>query len=88
MVAELNDITKLKVRIMLITQGSGSLSTDFIGVHRVIQAQPHEVPATEDQAVGRASRIGQVKCIKPYKVISRSSHQERIQQLQAEKRLK
>lgn len=54
MVVELNDVTNLKVRIMFITQWSGSLSTDFIDANRVILAQPQALPATKDQALGRA----------------------------------
>lgn len=43
-------------------------------------------PAVEDQAIGRAHRMGQEQNVEVYRMITRGTIEEKIQELQASKR--
>jgi SNF2 family DNA or RNA helicase len=77
-----------EIRVMLITQASGSFGVNLPGANHVIQASPDFVPSVEDQAIGRAYRIGQKKRVISYKFIGNNSIHNRYIELQDLKKKK
>jgi SNF2 family DNA or RNA helicase len=59
---------------------------NLTGADTVIHFDPWWNPAVEDQATGRAHRIGQTKVVTSYKLITRDTVEEKILTLQNRKR--
>jgi len=71
--------------IFLISLKAGGTGLNLTAADTVIHFDPWWNPAAEAQASDRAHRIGQDKPVFVYKLITRGSVEERIQQMQQRK---
>lgn len=71
--------------LFLISLKAGGTGLNLTAADTVIHYDPWWNPATENQATDRAYRIGQDKPVFVYKLITRGTVEEKIQQLQKEK---
>ncbi|NHC11433.1 DEAD/DEAH box helicase [Stutzerimonas degradans] len=74
-----------EVPLFLISLKAGGTGLNLTAADTVIHYDPWWNPAAENQATDRAYRIGQDKPVFVYKLITRGSVEEKIQQLQARK---
>jgi len=74
-----------EVPIFLISLKAGGTGLNLTAADTVIHYDPWWNPAVENQATDRAYRIGQDKAVFVYRLISRGTVEERIQQLQRDK---
>jgi SNF2 family DNA or RNA helicase len=75
-----------KVALFLISLKAGGTGLNLTAADSVILYDPWWNPAVEDQAAGRAHRIGQDKPVFVYRLIAAGSVEERILALQERKR--
>ena len=75
-----------QVSVFLISLKAGGSGLNLTAADVVIHLDPWWNPAVEAQASDRAHRIGQEKPVFVYKLIAAGTVEERIQQLQTEKR--
>ncbi|MFM7469758.1 MAG: SNF2-related protein [Vampirovibrionales bacterium] len=78
--------TQENIPLFLISLKAGGTGLNLTGADVVIHYDPWWNPAAEDQATDRAYRIGQNKTVFVYRMITRSSVEEKIQRLQGIKR--
>jgi SNF2 family DNA or RNA helicase len=76
---------KGEVPLFLISLKAGGTGLNLTAADTVIHYDPWWNPAVERQATDRAYRIGQDKPVFVYRLISRGTVEEKIQQLQAQK---
>lgn len=74
------------IPVFLISLKAGGVGLNLTGADTVIHFDPWWNPAVEDQATGRAHRIGQTKVVTSYKLITRDTVEEKILALQSRKR--
>ncbi len=74
------------IRIFLISLKAGGVGLNLTAADYVIHYDPWWNPAVEMQATDRAHRIGQFKKVFVYKLISKDSVEEKILQLQNQKK--
>jgi len=74
------------IPVFLISLKAGGVGLNLTGADTVIHFDPWWNPAVEDQATGRAHRIGQTKVVTSYKLITRDTVEEKILILQNRKR--
>ena len=74
------------VRIFLISLKAGGIGLNLTAADYVIHYDPWWNPAVEMQASDRAHRIGQTKKVFTYKLITKDSVEEKILQLQMQKK--
>lgn len=74
-----------EVRLFLVSLKAGGVGLNLTAADTVIHYDPWWNPATEMQATDRAWRIGQDKPVFVYKLIARSTLEEKIQKLQQKK---
>ena len=74
------------IPVFLISLKAGGVGLNLTGADTVIHFDPWWNPAVEDQATGRAHRIGQTKVVTSYKLITRDTVEEKILALQNRKR--
>jgi superfamily II DNA or RNA helicase len=74
------------IPVFLISLKAGGTGLNLTGADTVIHFDPWWNPAVEDQATGRAHRIGQTKVVTSYKLITRDTVEEKILALQNRKR--
>jgi non-specific serine/threonine protein kinase len=74
------------IPVMLISLRAGGVGLNLTAAHYVIMADPWWNPAVENQAAGRAHRIGQTKPVFVYKLIAADSVEERVLELQKSKK--
>ena len=70
----------------LISLKAGGVGLNLTGANTVILVDLWWNPAVEAQAIGRAHRIGQERNVKVYRMITRGTIEEKIQELQDTKR--
>lgn len=70
----------------LISLKAGGVGLNLTGADTVILVDLWWNPAVEDQAIGRAHRMGQEQNVEVYRMITRGTIEEKIQELQASKR--
>ena len=70
----------------LISLKAGGVGLNLTGADTVILVDLWWNPAVEDQAIGRAHRMGQDKNVEVYRMITRGTIEEKIQELQTSKR--
>lgn len=70
----------------LISLKAGGVGLNLTGANTVILVDLWWNPAVEDQAIGRAHRMGQDKNVEVYRMITRGTIEEKIQELQTSKR--
>ncbi|MEK7676366.1 MAG: DEAD/DEAH box helicase [Verrucomicrobiota bacterium] len=74
------------IPVFLISLKAGGLGLNLTGADTVVHFDPWWNPAVEDQATGRAHRIGQTRVVTSYKLITRGTVEEKILNLQARKK--
>jgi superfamily II DNA or RNA helicase len=74
-------------RLFLISLKAGGLGLNLTEAEYVYLLDPWWNPAVEAQAIDRAHRIGQTKKVSAYKLISRGTVEEKIVEMQKEKKL-
>jgi SNF2 family DNA or RNA helicase len=74
------------IPVFLISLKAGGTGLNLTGADTVIHFDPWWNPAVEDQATGRAHRIGQTRVVTSYKLITRDTVEEKILTLQNRKR--
>ncbi|HEV8247798.1 MAG TPA: DEAD/DEAH box helicase, partial [Polyangiaceae bacterium] len=74
------------VSVFLISLKAGGLGLNLTAADYVFILDPWWNPAVEAQAIDRAHRIGQVRNVIAYRLLARNSVEERVAQLQAQKR--
>jgi SNF2 family DNA or RNA helicase len=74
------------IPVFLISLKAGGTGLNLTGADTVIHFDPWWNPAVEDQATGRAHRIGQSNIVTSYKLIARGSVEEKIVRLQERKK--
>jgi SNF2 family DNA or RNA helicase len=75
-----------KVRAFLISLKTGGYGLNLTAADMVIITDPWWNPMGENQAIDRAHRIGQTRKVMVYKIITRGTIEEKIMQLQQQKR--
>ncbi len=75
-----------EIPVFLISLKAGGVGLNLTGADTVIHFDPWWNPAIEDQATGRAHRIGQTRMVTSYKLIAEETVEEKIVQLQERKR--
>jgi len=78
--------SEASIPVFLISLKAGGVGLNLTGADTVIHFDPWWNPAVEDQATGRAHRIGQTKVVTSYKLITRDTVEEKILTLQNRKR--
>ncbi len=73
-------------RVFLLSLKAGGTGLTLTGADMVIHYDPWWNPAVEEQATDRAYRIGQEKVVQVFRLITRSTIEEKIQLLQKKKR--
>jgi superfamily II DNA or RNA helicase len=76
-----------EVPLFLISLKAGGTALNLTAADTVIHYDPWWNPAVEAQATDRAHRIGQTKSVFVYKLIAQDTVEERMLQLQADKRV-
>jgi superfamily II DNA or RNA helicase len=74
------------IPVFLISLKAGGVGLNLTGADTVVHFDPWWNPAIEDQATGRAHRIGQRNVVTSYKLIARDTVEEKILRLQEKKR--
>lgn len=74
------------INVFLISLKAGGTGLNLTGADTVIHFDPWWNPAVEDQATDRAHRIGQTKVVTVYRLIAKSTVEEKILRLSAKKR--
>ncbi len=74
------------IPLFLISLKAGGTGLNLTAADTVIHFDPWWNPAVEDQATGRAHRIGQNRVVTSYKLIARGTLEEKILNLQQRKR--
>ena len=75
-----------EIPLFLISLKAGGTGLNLTAADTVIHFDPWWNPAVEDQATGRAHRIGQNRVVTSYKLIARGTLEEKILSLQQRKR--
>jgi non-specific serine/threonine protein kinase len=75
-----------EIQIFLISLKAGGIGLNLTAADYVIHYDPWWNPAVEMQAIDRAHRIGQTKKVFAYKLITKDSVEEKILQLQHQKK--
>jgi SNF2 family DNA or RNA helicase len=75
-----------KIRVFLISLKTGGYGLNLTAADMVIITDPWWNPMGEDQAIDRAHRIGQTRKVMVYRTITRGTIEEKITQLQHQKR--
>ncbi|KAH8201941.1 hypothetical protein TruAng_003933 [Truncatella angustata] len=77
---------KPEVKIMLVSLQAGNAGLNLQAATQVIILDPFWNPSIEDQAVGRAHRLGQKKPVTVHKVLIEDTIEDRIVELQEKKK--
>jgi SNF2 family DNA or RNA helicase len=72
--------------VFLLSLQAGGTGLNLTSADYVILVDPWWNPAVEDQAVGRAHRIGQTKPVTVYRLFCRGTLEEKILEMQVDKR--
>ena len=72
--------------VFLISLRAGGVGINLTGADTVFLYDLWWNPSVEEQAIGRAHRIGQTKDVQVYRLITEGTIEERIAELQEEKR--
>lgn len=72
--------------VFLISLRAGGTGLNLTGANSVILFDPWWNPAVENQAIGRAHRIGQEKTVNVYRLLAKGSIEEKIFELQKRKK--
>ncbi len=81
-----NDFNEGDVPVFLISLKAGGTGLNLTGADVVIHFDPWWNVAAQNQATDRAHRIGQTKTVTVYKLISKNTIEEKIEQMQEKKK--
>ena len=73
-------------KVFLISLKAGGLGLNLTAADYIFLLDPWWNPAVESQAIDRAHRIGQARPVFAYRLIARDTVEEKVLQLQAQKR--
>jgi non-specific serine/threonine protein kinase len=73
------------IRLFLISLKAGGTGLNLTAADTVVIYDPWWNPAVESQAVDRAHRIGQVKTVNVYRLVTEHSVEQRIMELKSKK---
>jgi SNF2 family DNA or RNA helicase len=73
-------------RVMLMSLGAGGVGLNLTLANHVVLVDPWWNPAVEEQAIDRVYRLGQQRPVQVIRLVVRDSVEERIMQLQQQKR--
>ena len=73
-------------KVFLISLKAGGLGLNLTAADYIFLLDPWWNPAVESQAIDRAHRIGQTRPVFAYRLIARNTVEEKVLQLQAQKR--
>jgi SNF2 family DNA or RNA helicase len=83
-----DDFTRRVGHAVLLAQiEAGGVGINMQAASVVIIAEPQWKPSTEDQAVARAHRMGQVRAVQVHRLLAKDSVDERIREIQENKAL-
>ncbi|MDX3774157.1 DEAD/DEAH box helicase [Chromatiaceae bacterium AAb-1] len=82
---QIDNFQQGNTHVFLISLKAGGTGLNLTAADTVIHYDPWWNPAAEQQATDRAHRIGQDKAVFVYKLITRNTVEERVQQLQQAK---
>jgi SNF2 family DNA or RNA helicase len=83
-----DDFTRQVGHAVLLAQiEAGGVGINMQAASVVIIAEPQWKPSTEDQAVARAHRMGQVRTVQVHRLLAKDSVDERIREVQDDKAL-
>ncbi|MDO5688281.1 MAG: DEAD/DEAH box helicase [Pseudoscardovia radai] len=71
--------------VMLVSLKAGNTGLNLVGASVVVHADPWWNSAAQDQATGRAHRIGQTRDVDVYQVIAADTVEERVHEMQERK---
>ena len=74
------------VPVFLISLKAGGTGLNLVGADTVVHFDPWWNPAVEDQATDRAHRIGQSRVVNVYRLIAKTTVEEKILELSGKKR--
>lgn len=77
---------KSDVKVMLVSLRAGNAGLNLTAASRVVIMDPFWNPYIEMQAVDRAYRIGQMKEVKVYRILTKETVEDRIVELQERKK--
>ena len=72
--------------VFLISLKAGGVGLNLTGADTVVLVDLWWNPAVESQAIGRAHRMGQEQAVEVYRLVTRGTIEEKIQELQEQKR--
>ena len=72
--------------VFLISLKAGGVGLNLTGANTVILVDLWWNPAVESQAIGRAHRMGQDQAVEVYRLVTRGTIEEKIQELQEKKK--
>lgn len=73
--------------VLLVQVDAGGVGINMQAASAVVLVEPQWKPSTEDQAVTRAHRMGQVRTVQVHRLLAKDSVDERIREIQDGKRL-
>jgi SNF2 family DNA or RNA helicase len=73
-------------KVFLISLKAGGLGLNLTAADYIFLLDPWWNPAVESQAIDRAHRIGQTRPVFAYRLIARDTVEEKVLELQAQKR--
>ncbi|PSR85776.1 SNF2 family N-terminal domain-domain-containing protein [Coniella lustricola] len=79
-------MTKPDIKILLLSLTAGNAGLNLTAATQVIICEPFWNPYTEEQAIGRAHRLGQNKEVTIHRVLIKNTVEDRILRLQNRKR--
>ncbi|TWD80143.1 helix-hairpin-helix protein [Kribbella amoyensis] len=65
----------------------GGVGLNIQAASVVVLAEPQWKPSTEEQAIARAHRMGQIRTVQVHRLLAKASVDERLREVQAKKRL-
>lgn len=84
----IDEFTAVQGHAVLLSQiDAGGVGLNVQAASVVILAEPQWKPSTEEQAIARAHRMGQIRTVQVHRVLAKDSVDERMREVQENKRL-
>jgi SNF2 family DNA or RNA helicase len=84
----IDEFTAADGHAVLLSQiDAGGVGLNVQAASVVVLAEPQWKPSTEDQAIARAHRMGQIRTVQVHRLLAKDSVDERIREVQENKRL-
>ncbi|MEN3266839.1 MAG: hypothetical protein V7646_3733 [Pseudonocardia sp.] len=83
-----DEFTAVEGHAVLLSQiEAGGVGLNVQAASVVVLAEPQWKPSTEDQAIARAHRMGQIRTVQVHRLLAKDSVDERMREVQERKRL-